>query len=100
MLESQDLEGSLALYTKDATFTNPDGTHVSGAVLRDLYKAVFGSFHAKILMTPRSHASSGSLAYEAGSYDEDLRRVGNGDERHVSGNYLTVYRLAESGTCR
>lgn len=96
-LESQDLEGSLALYSTDATLTNPDGTHVSGPALRELYKIVFGAFRAKILMSPRSHAFSGTLAYEAGSYTEDLTRIENGEIQHVSGDYLTVYREADSG---
>jgi ketosteroid isomerase-like protein len=96
-LESRDLGGSLALYTTDATFTNPDGTHVSGAALRDLYQTVFQSFRAKITMTPRSHASSGSLAYEAGSYAEDITPIGDGERKHSDGDYLTVYRRTDSG---
>ena len=96
-LESQDLDGSLALYAKDATFTNPDGTHVSGVALRNLYKTVFESFRSKILMNPRSKATSGSLAYEAGSYAEDLTAIGTGTKKHVTGDYLTVYRREDSG---
>lgn len=96
-LESRDLAGSLALYTSDATFTNPDGTHVSGAGLRDLYQTVFQSFHARIVMTPRSHGFSGSLAYEAGSYGEDITQIDDGERKHIDGDYLTVYRRTGSG---
>lgn len=96
-LESQDIEGSLALSSTDATLTNPDGTHVSGPALRDLYKAVFRSFHAKILMSPRAHAFSDTLAYEAGSYTENLTRIANGEVQQVSGDYLTLYRKTASG---
>ncbi|MFY9856176.1 MAG: nuclear transport factor 2 family protein [Terracidiphilus sp.] len=96
-LESRDLAGSLALYADDATFANPDGTHVSGAALANLYKTVFESFHAKIVVTPRSDAFSSSLAYEAGSYAEDLVAIANGKQIHVSGDYLTIYRRTAAG---
>ncbi len=95
-LESRDLAGSLTLYSDDATFTNPDGTHVSGAALDNLYKTVFQSFQAKIVMTPRSSAFSGALAYEAGSYVEDLTANADGKQIHVNGDYLTIYRRTDA----
>lgn len=97
-LESRDLAGALALYARDATFTNPDGTQVRGAALENLYKTVFQSFRAKIVMTPRSHAVSGALAYEAGSYTEDLTAIASGKLTHLHGDYLTIYRRTDSGS--
>jgi ketosteroid isomerase-like protein len=96
-LESRELAGSLALYSGDATFTNPDGTHVSGASLANLFQTVFQSFRAKIVMTPRSDAFSGALAYEAGSYAEDLITIADGKQVHVNGDYLTIYRRTDAG---
>ena len=96
-LESRDLAGSLALYSGDATFTNPDGTHVSGAAQANLFATVFQSFQAKIVMTPRSDAFSGALAYEAGSYAEDLIATADGKQTHANGDYLTIYRRTDAG---
>jgi ketosteroid isomerase-like protein len=96
-LESRDLAGAMALYSLDATFFNNDGTHVSGDALRDLFQSVFRSFHARITMTPRTHGFSGFLAYESGSYVEDITASDNGRRTHLEGDYLTIYRRIGAG---
>lgn len=95
-LEGKRLEPALACYAPGAVFTNADGTHVSGEGLRELYKSVFRNFDASIEMTPRTTTASGELAYEAGSYAEEIVDRATHAGQHLSGDYLTVYRR-ESG---
>ncbi len=93
----QDLEGrklgpAIALYAGDAMFINADGSHVTGDGLRKLFETVFTNFRARITMTSRASAFSGVLAYDSGNYDETITVAATGEQKHLTGDYLTVYR--------
>jgi ketosteroid isomerase-like protein len=101
-LQEHRMEESLARYAPDAAFLNPDGTHAATPKqMRFLFGLVFGAVDAKITMTARTTAASGSgmgsLAYDSGSYVEDLAEKGGGVVHHISGDYMTVYRKEAGG---
>lgn len=92
-LEAQRLEPALRHYDAEATFINPNGTHADGvAAIRSLYSAVFAAVQARIQMTPRSASVSGDLAYESGSYTEQITDRKTHQTSSIRGDYLTVYR--------
>lgn len=93
-LEARKLEPALALYAADATFVNADGTHVAGAGLRNLFETVFREFRATITMTSRASEFSCNLAYESGSYDERVTVSATGEQKRVTGDYMTIYRAS------
>jgi uncharacterized protein (TIGR02246 family) len=103
-LEARDLEASLALYTSDATFINPDGTHAATpAEIRQLFTFVYAAIQAKIQLTSRSTSTSGDLAFDSGSYTETLTERGAQPGQgihHLSGDYLTIYHHDADGHWR
>jgi uncharacterized protein (TIGR02246 family) len=103
-LEGRDLEASLALYTPDATFINPDGTHAATpAEIRQLFSFVYAAFQAKIQLTSRSTNTSGDLAFDSGSYTETITERGAQPGQgihHLNGDYLTVYHHDPDGRWR
>ena len=91
-LEAHRLLSSLAHYTPDADFLEPDGQHAEGiAAIRQMYTTVFERFNSHIHFASRVTGTSGDLAYDSGSYVEDLTDRATQARLHLEGDYLTIY---------
>ena len=91
-LESKRLASELRRYAPVATLLNPDGTHADGiGQIRDLYTSVFARFDAHVQLTTRNNGLSGDLAYDSGSWQEDLTDRGTQATTHAAGDYLVLY---------
>ena len=92
-LEAHRLLASVGRYSPDADFLSGDGSHVEGiGAIRTLFTAEFAKFDATIQLTSRVTSESGELAYDSGSYREDLMDRGSKVVSHLHGDYLTIYR--------
>ena len=92
-LEAHRLLASLGRYAPDADFLSGDGGHAEGtAAIRQLYSFVFDHFDASIAMTSRVTSQSGDLAYDSGSYTEQITDRTTHKVTPVHGDYLTIYR--------
>ena len=92
-LEAHRLLSSIGHYSPDADFLSGDGSHAEGlAAIRQLYSSVFERFDAAITMTSRVTSQSGDLAYDSGSYSEQITDRISHQALSLHGDYLTVYR--------
>ena len=99
-LQAKSLDGSLSRYAEDAAFYSPDGTHVtSAAAIRSLFSQVFNAYDAQITMIPVRIEYSGrsDLAFESGTYAEDLTVRATKAVKHSAGDYLIIYQRAPDG---
>ncbi len=99
-LQSHNLDSTLARYSPDAVFTNPDGSRAdSPAALRTLFSNAFTMYDAHISLTPIKTIQSPTtnVAYESGTYTEDLTLRSDHTTRHIAGDYLTLYRRSPDG---
>ena len=100
-LQGQKLEPSLALFTDDAAFLNPDGTRMAGKdAIRGLYQQVFAAYSGRIVLDPKQVAVSEYMAYESGSFRETITTLKTGEKRLSTGSYLMVYRRDPGGKWR
>jgi uncharacterized protein (TIGR02246 family) len=100
-LEARQLEPSLALFTDDAAFLNPDGTRMAGKdAIRGLYQQIFATYSGKILLDSKQIGVSGVLAYDSGAFRETLTTLKSGAKQDVKGSYLMVFRREPDGKWR
>jgi ketosteroid isomerase-like protein len=100
-LQAKSLDGSLSRYAEDAAFYSPDGTHVtSAAAIRSLFSQVFSAYDAQITMIPVRIEYSGrsDLAFESGTYAEDLTVRATKAVKHSAGDYLIIYQRSPDGS--
>lgn len=91
-LHEKRIDDSVALYTSDAVFIQPDGSRVDGvAAIRKLFGQVTSTFDSTLTFSSKRVERSGDLAYDSGTYTEVLVTRATGKELQVSGSYLTVY---------
>ncbi len=100
-LQAHKLDQSLTLYAPDATFLSPDGTHADGTRrIRALFETVFAAYDAKIILTSRATATSGDLAFDSGTFAENITDRSTHAAQTLHGDYLTVYRHFPDGQWR
>jgi ketosteroid isomerase-like protein len=100
-LHDKRIEDSMAAYTADAEFINPDGSRVRGAAeLRKLFETVTAAFDSDLTFDSKRVAVAGDLGYDSGSYHETLKVRATGKLQQANGSYLTVYRRGKDGTWR
>lgn len=97
-LREKKIEASVALYTPDAEFDQPDGTAVKGkAALTTLYTTVTQTYDSRILFFLSEVKETGDQATDAGQYREILVSRADGKRQMIQGGYSTTYRRGASG---
>ncbi|MGA7110300.1 MAG: DUF4440 domain-containing protein [Terracidiphilus sp.] len=97
-LRDKKVDASVAAYAPDAEFLQPDGSRVRGAAaLRKLYETISATYNSDLTFQSLRLESSGSLAYDSGTYSETLIDRATAKPQISKGNYLTVYRRNASG---
>jgi ketosteroid isomerase-like protein len=92
-LRDKKIDASVAAYAPDAEFLQPDGSRVRGAAaLRKLYETITTTYNSDLTFESQRVESSGSLAYDSGTYSETLIDRASGKPQISKGSYLTVYR--------
>ena len=72
-LHDKRIEASLALYTPDGVFTQPDGARVKGAAaIQKLYRKVTSTFDSTLKFSSERVQTCGNLAYDSSTYIETL----------------------------
>lgn len=100
-LRAKRISESIARYSDDADFLQPDGTHIHGtAALQELFEKVTAQFDSDLHFTSRIAESSNGLAYDSGTYTETLTVRTTGQKIDSAGDYLTVYRRTPDGRWR
>jgi uncharacterized protein (TIGR02246 family) len=100
-LEARALEPSLALFTDDAAFLNPDGARIAGKeAIRGLYQQIFATYSGAIVLDSKQTGISGGLAYDSGLFHETLTTLKTGEKQQLKGSYLMVFRHEPDGKWR
>lgn len=100
-LRDKRLEPSLARYTEDAVFYNPDGSSAAGkAQIRALFDKVMRTWDSALQFHSQATAISGTIAYDSGDYEETLTPRDGGAPLHPRGSYLMVLRRGADGRWR
>ena len=87
------VEASVALYTPEAVFIQPDGSRVQGTTaIRELYRKVTSTYNSSLKFSSERVETSGNLAYDSGTYTETLVTRATGKSMQMKGSYLTIYR--------
>jgi ketosteroid isomerase-like protein len=98
-LREKKIAASVAEYTADAEFIQPDGSRVHGTdAIRKLYETITATFDSDLIFDSQRIETSGDLAYDSGAYRETLIVRASGKRQTSSGSYLTVYHRNTSGT--
>jgi ketosteroid isomerase-like protein len=93
-LREKRIEASVAEYTADGEFIQPDGGRIQGTdALRKLYETITATFESDLVFDSKRIETSGDLAYDSGTYRETLILRANGKQQQSQGSYLTIYRL-------
>jgi len=97
-LHDKKIEASLAEFTADGEFIQPDGTRVRGTeALRKLYEMITATFDSDLVFDSQRMEVSGDLAYDSGTFREVLTMRAGGKRLFSTGSYLTVYRRNKDG---
>lgn len=92
-LRQKQIEASVEMFAPDADFLPPDGTRIHGtAELRKLYQSVTAAFDSDLIFDSSRVEISGDLAYDTGSYREQLTERTTNKPHMLTGTYLTIYR--------
>jgi len=94
------LDHMMGLYAADPVFLPTSGERWEGArIIRKNFASGLAQFTADLHLHSVRSESSGTLAYDSGTYDETVMPVKAGKPMHVKGNYLFVF-TRERGTWR
>jgi ketosteroid isomerase-like protein len=97
-LEAGRLLSLVSHYAPDAALLDADGKHAIGlGQIRVQFSNQLTNTEARISFDSRAVASAGDLAYDSGSYTEELVDTTTHATRRVQGDYLTIYRKAGLG---
>jgi ketosteroid isomerase-like protein len=97
-LSEKKIDASVAEYTADGEFIQPDGGRVRGTVaLHKLYESITATFDSDLVFDSQRIEVSGDLAYDSGTYRETLIVRANDKHQQSQGSYLTVYRRNSAG---
>jgi peptidoglycan/xylan/chitin deacetylase (PgdA/CDA1 family) len=97
-LREKKIEASVAEYTADGEFIQPDGGRVHGTdALRKLYETITATFDSDLIFDSQRVELSNDLAYDSGTFRELLTLRATGKRLFSTGSYLTVYRRDPAG---
>lgn len=95
MLNAGDVEGLVALYTKDARVMPPNGViKVGEAAVREEFGAMINA-GMKIALTSIESRAAGDVAYNVGTYELQI-----GGEIIDTGKWIETWQLADDGNWR
>jgi uncharacterized protein (TIGR02246 family) len=90
---ARNVKAIMTLYADDATFMPTTGRPWRGdAAIRKGFAGVLKVYEPDIHLTSVKADSSGTLAYDSGTYDETLALVKGGKAVHARGAYLFVFQ--------
>ncbi|MGH9776626.1 MAG: YybH family protein [Candidatus Acidiferrales bacterium] len=94
---TKNVEHILTLYAPDAVFMSSENPRVVGReAIAAFFRKAASAANATISMQSSVHESSGDLAYDQGTYSEEIHFLdANGavtSTRHAGGSYLIVLR--------
>jgi peptidoglycan/xylan/chitin deacetylase (PgdA/CDA1 family) len=97
-LYEKQIDASVAEYTPDADFVQPDGGIVHGtAALRKLYETITAAYDSDLVFNSTHLDIAGDLATDSGTYREILVERTTGKRLLHSGAYRTVYHRTSDG---
>lgn len=100
-LHDKRIDDAMALYTPQAGFYNPDGSHVTGReAIRGLFVDAARTWDSTLQFGSRDSGAAGNLAYDSGDYEETLAPRDGKPASHVRGGYLMVLRRGGDGRWR
>jgi len=90
---AKKLEAVMAHYAIHPAFLAGNGERWEGAdTMRTHFAALLAQFSADMHLHSIKSETSGDLAYDSGTYDENLTTVKTGAVMHSTGTYLFVFR--------
>ncbi len=97
-LYEKQIDASVAAYTPDADFVQPDGAVIHGAAaLRKLYEMITATHDSDLVFHSAHLEIAGDQATDAGTYRDLLVERATGKRLLHSGSYRTVYRHKSDG---
>ncbi len=100
-LHDKKLDASVQRYTTDAVFASPDGMQVKGIdQIRSLFSTVMKTYDSELHFHSNAIEVSGTLAYDSGTYEEELVTRASGGKATPRGGYLMVLRREGDGHWR
>ena len=97
-LREKKIEASVAEYTADAEFIQPDGSRVHGTdALHKLYETITATFNSDLVFDSQRVELSSDLAYDSGTFRELLTLRPTGKRLFATGSYLTIYHRDPTG---
>jgi ketosteroid isomerase-like protein len=97
-LSAKQLEPILRFYAPDAVFFQPNGDRISGsAALRNLFQTIMATFNSDLTLHSEKIDVSGDLAYDSGSFEENLTNIATGAKINSKGSYIIIYKRQSNG---
>jgi ketosteroid isomerase-like protein len=97
-LHDKHIDASVAEFNADAEFIDPGGNRVRGtAALRQLFTMITATYDSDLTFNSVRVEVSGDLAYDSGTYTENLLLRASGKHQKSSGSYLTEYKRGKDG---
>lgn len=98
-LRTKQLEPILKFYAPDAVFLQPNGDRISGSTgLRNLFQTIFATFNSDLSLHSENLDVSGDLAYDSGSFEENLTNIATGARINSRGSYIIIYKRQSNGS--
>lgn len=95
---AKNLDGTINMYAPEPTFLPTIGKAWDGtAAIRANFAGLLKSFDPHITLHSLKTDSSGTLAYDTGSYDEVIDRVKGGAPIYAHGHYLFLFQHQKRG---
>ncbi len=97
-LHDKHVDASVAEYTADGEFVQPDGSSVRGAAaLKKLFETVTATYDSDLVFNSQALVVLGDVAKNVGTYRETLVTRATGETARIGGHYMTVYRKPGDG---
>jgi len=94
---TKKLDAVLAFYAPDAVFSPGAGGRWEGAAIRKNFADLLAQYTADLHLHSARSGASGDLAYDSGTYVEDVTPVKPGAVIHATGNYLFLFQRQKDG---
>ena len=89
----------MKFYAPDAVFLQPTGERISGTVaLRNLFQTIMATFNSDITLYSQNLETSGDLAYDSGSFRENLVTIATGAKITSTGSYIIIFKHQSNGS--
>jgi uncharacterized protein (TIGR03435 family) len=96
---TKKLELVVKFYAPDAVFLQPTGERISGTVaLRNLFQTIMATFNSDITLYSQNLETSGDLAYDSGSFRENLVTIATGAKITSTGSYIIIFKHQSNGS--